>query len=69
MAAQLTVRKHSSHHRVGAVHVSACVVWMLNDNKKKKSSLENGVFESFPSRKIKWSESERGRGDREREKR
>lgn len=45
---------------------------------QKKSSLENGVFESFPSRKIKWSESERegeggegegeGKGDREREK-
>lgn len=34
MAAQLTVRKHSSHHRAGAVRVSACVVWMLNDNKK-----------------------------------
>lgn len=34
MAAQLTVRKHSPHHRAGAVRVSACVVWMLNDNKK-----------------------------------
>lgn len=34
MAAQLTVRKHSPHHRTGAVRVSACVVWMLNDNKK-----------------------------------
>lgn len=34
MAAQLTVRKHSPHHRTGAVRVSACVVWMLNNNKK-----------------------------------
>ena len=34
MAAQLTVRKHSPHHRAGAVHGSACVGWMLNDNKK-----------------------------------
>lgn len=51
MAAQLTVRKHSPHCHAGGV--SACVVWMLNKQIKKriKSSLENGVFQSSPLRK------------------
>lgn len=35
MAAQLTVRKHSPHCHAGGV--SACVVWMLNKQIKKKT--------------------------------
>lgn len=36
MAAQLTVRKHSPHCHAGGV--SACVVWMLNKQIKKKKT-------------------------------
>lgn len=61
MAAQLTVRKHSLHHTARG---GACVGVRgldVKQQQQKKTSLENGVFESFPLRKIKWSKSERER--------
>lgn len=63
MAAQLTVRKHSLHHTArGGACVGVRGLDVKQQQQQKKTSLENGVFESFPLRKIKWSKSEREKG-------
>lgn len=66
MAAQLTVRKHSPHHRTAAVHVSACVGLDVK-RQQKKSSLEKWSFWIFPIEKNQMErEQEKGGGLKDR---
>lgn len=71
MAAQLAVRKHSPHRRAGrrgeAVRVSACVVWMLNNN--KKIIIRKWSFLNLSHREKSNGARARGGERREREKR